>query len=96
MLEVGGAPQDLANLWPESWTGDANAHMKDAAENFLNREVCRGTIPLAEAQRQIATDWLSVYKARGSCAGSVNLAAMRARIIERLAVVVEGLPAGVV
>jgi hypothetical protein len=64
-LEVGGASQDVANLWPESWTGDANAHMKDAVENFLNREVCRGTIPLAEAQREIATDWLSVYRARG-------------------------------
>jgi hypothetical protein len=42
-LELGGA-SDVANLWPEPWTGDANAHMKDAVETFLNREVCRGTI----------------------------------------------------
>jgi hypothetical protein len=34
--------------------------MKDAVENFLNREVCRGTIALGDAQRQIATDWLAV------------------------------------
>jgi hypothetical protein len=30
--------------------------MKDAVETSLNREVCRGAMPLAEAQRQIATD----------------------------------------
>lgn len=64
-LELGGAPRDVANLWPEPWTGDANAHMKDAVENFLNREVCRGTMALAEAQRQIATDWSAVYRSRG-------------------------------
>jgi hypothetical protein len=64
-LELGGAPQDLANLWPELWNGDANAHMKDAVEIFLNREVCRGAMPLAEAQRQIVTDWLAVYRSHG-------------------------------
>jgi hypothetical protein len=63
-LELGGA-SDVANLWPEPWNGDANAHMKDAVENFLNREVCRGTIALVEAQRQIATDWLAVYGSHG-------------------------------
>jgi hypothetical protein len=63
-LELGGA-SDVANLWPEPWAGDANAHMKDAVETFLNREVCRGTIPLSEAQREIATDWLAVYRSRG-------------------------------
>jgi hypothetical protein len=56
---------DVANLWPEPWTGDANAHMKDAVENLLNREVCRGTMQLGEAQREIATDWLAFYRSRG-------------------------------
>ena len=64
-LELGGNPQDLANLWPKFWNGEANAHMKDVVETYLNREVCRGGMPLAEAQRQIATDWLSVYRSRG-------------------------------
>lgn len=63
-LELGGA-SDVANLWPEPWNGDANAHMKDAVETYLNREVCRGTVQLAEAQREIATDWLTVYRSRG-------------------------------
>ena len=47
-LELGGAPADVANLWPEPWAGDGNAHQKDAVENFLNREVCRGTMLLAD------------------------------------------------
>jgi hypothetical protein len=64
-LELGGAPADLANLWPEPWTGEGNAHQKDSVENFLNREVCRGTIHLVDAQRMIATDWLAVYRSRG-------------------------------
>jgi len=64
-LELGGAPTDVANLWPEPWTGDGNAHEKDAVENFLNHEVCRGTMQLAEAQRAIATNWLAVYRTHG-------------------------------
>jgi hypothetical protein len=62
-LELGGAPADVANLWPQPLIGDANAHMKDAVETFLHREVCRGVMQLNEAQRQIATDWLAVYRA---------------------------------
>ena len=61
-LELGGAAADVANLWPQPWGGDGNAHMKDAVENFLNREVCRETIALADAQRMIATDWYAVWK----------------------------------
>ncbi len=63
-LELGGAPADVANLWPEPWNGDSNAHQKDAVENFLHEEVCRGGMQLAEAQRQIATDWHTVYVSR--------------------------------
>ena len=43
--------------------------MKDAVETYLNREVCRGAMPLAE--RQIATDWLSVYRSRGAQSSTV-------------------------
>jgi hypothetical protein len=64
-LELGGAPADVANLWPAPWTGDGSARQKDVVEHFLRREVCRGTMQLAEAQRQIATDWLAVYGSRG-------------------------------
>jgi len=63
-LELGGAPRDPANLWPEPWTGDSNARQKDVVENRLHARVCSGAMTLAEAQQQIATDWLAVYRGR--------------------------------
>ena len=63
-LQLGGSPQDAANLWPEPTTGSSTASMKDAVESYLNGEVCAGRMQLADAQRQIASDWLSVYKNR--------------------------------
>jgi len=58
-LELGGAPDDLRNLWPEPHTvsGDQGSFAKDKVENKLKREICKGAITLAEAQQQIATDW---------------------------------------
>jgi len=64
-LELGGSPADVANFWPQPWTGDTNAHQKDAAETQLKREVCSGAASLADAQRMIATDWLAVYRGQG-------------------------------
>jgi len=61
-LELGGAPADVANLWPQPWTGDTNAHQKDAVETHLKGEVCSGAVSLADAQRMIATDWLTVFR----------------------------------
>jgi hypothetical protein len=63
-LQLGGSPQDAANLWPEPTTGPATAGMKDAVESYLNGEVCRGRMQLVDAQKQIASDWVSVYKNR--------------------------------
>jgi hypothetical protein len=40
-LELGGAPADVADLWPQPWTGTANASQKDAVESYLRREACR-------------------------------------------------------
>lgn len=61
-LELGGNPTDPNNLWPEPWVGSENAHMKDQIENKLHKMVCAGQITLAEAQKDIATDWLGAYK----------------------------------
>jgi hypothetical protein len=61
-LELGGAPRDPANLWPEPYTGANNARQKDVVENYLRAQVCNGQMPLGEAQRLIATDWVSVYR----------------------------------
>ena len=56
-LEIGSAPRDPANLWPEPWTGPDNARQKDVRENLCHAEVCDEHIALADAQQQIAEDW---------------------------------------
>jgi hypothetical protein len=61
-LELGGA--DVAeNLWPQSFdTQPWNARTKDALENRLHALVCAGRLPLEQAQREIATDWIGAYE----------------------------------
>jgi hypothetical protein len=39
-----------------------NARVKDELEGLLPRLVCAGTLPLATAQRDMATDWIAAYK----------------------------------
>jgi hypothetical protein len=63
-LELGGHPSDPKNLWPEPYQSsiqDGGAHDKDKVENYLHNQVCLGRISLADAQREIATDWYRVY-----------------------------------
>ena len=61
-LCLAGAPQDPANLWPQPRFGEWSADRKDALEAKLCRLVCDGRVPLAEAQREIATDWIAAYR----------------------------------
>jgi hypothetical protein len=60
-LGLGGA--DVAeNLWPQSYdTQPWNAHVKDKLEDRLHALVCSGKMPLEQAQRDIATDWIAAY-----------------------------------
>ena len=46
-LELGGHPTDPRNLWPEPYPRAAQV---DTIENDLNRQVCDGSLTLAEAQ----------------------------------------------
>ena len=48
-LELGGAPSDRKNLWPER---RPRADHVDTIENDLNAKVCSGDLSLVEAQRQ--------------------------------------------
>ncbi len=48
-LELGGHPTDPRNLWPEPYPRAARV---DAIENELNRQVCDGSLALAEAQEK--------------------------------------------
>lgn len=49
-LELGGAPSDIHNLWPES---HSNSYRKDGLENSLNHQICDRKITLAKARREI-------------------------------------------
>ena len=61
-ISLGGADV-VANLWPESWdTQPWNAQVKDRLENFLHAEVCAGRMPIEQAQREIAGDWIATYE----------------------------------
>jgi hypothetical protein len=61
-LELGGAPMDQRNLWPEP---AASPNPKDQVESAANREVCEGRVPLADAQRAIGTDWVAFGRQLG-------------------------------
>jgi hypothetical protein len=54
--ELGGA-DTIANLWPQSYTGEWNARMKDRLENRLHKEVCSNNLYLLDAQEGIVKDW---------------------------------------
>ncbi|WP_329392654.1 hypothetical protein OHA45_37020 [Streptomyces lydicus] len=56
-LELGGAPRDPKNLWPEPRYGNKPAASKDSVENKLKVAVCNGTVKLDAARNAIATDW---------------------------------------
>jgi hypothetical protein len=58
-----GGTEDLRNLWPEPASSNGwNMQAKDALENRLYQLVCQKKVPLATAQRDLATDWISAYK----------------------------------
>lgn len=59
-LQLGGAPSDPKNLWPEPYAG-IGARKKDVTETALKRLVCAGTLTLKDAQKAIL-DWPSAYK----------------------------------
>lgn len=62
-LELGGAPKDPANLWPQPRnTTPYNAGLKDTLENVLKVKVCSGALALADAQNAIAHDWVAAYR----------------------------------
>ena len=61
-LELGGCPDCETNLWPQPRDGFPGAREKDEVEDYLHHEVCSGAMPLAWAQREIASDWYAVYK----------------------------------
>ncbi|HET6815815.1 MAG TPA: DUF3761 domain-containing protein [Mycobacteriales bacterium] len=64
-LELGGAPSNPRNLWPEPYATGAGAKTKDLLENQLHDLVCSGRLSLRVAQRAIATNWWQAYQRYG-------------------------------
>jgi hypothetical protein len=58
-LELGGS-NSQKNLWPEP---TPSSFSKDSVENALHRAICAKRIPIDSAQRWIARDWVSAYRA---------------------------------
>ena len=58
---LGGA-DDLRNLWPHSYSAVWNARVKDELEDRLRDMVCDGSLDLAQAQHEIARNWIAAYK----------------------------------
>lgn len=58
-LEIGGAPTNPDNLWPEPRWGQSGttAASKDQEENRLRNAVCSGQMDLAAAQQTMVLDW---------------------------------------
>jgi hypothetical protein len=58
-LELGGAPNDPRNLWPEPGRAP---NPKDELERRLREMVCAGRLALGTAQREIASNWVVAYR----------------------------------
>jgi hypothetical protein len=61
-LSIGGASDDSRNLWPEPRNSEWNAKKKDRLEFVLYKMVCNQEISLAEAQHEMATNWIEAWK----------------------------------
>ena len=74
-LELGGA-DGMGNIWPQCGPEDVALRdrffkQKDIVENYLAAKVRAGEIPLEEAQRGIAADWVQYLEtAKAFCHGS--------------------------
>ena len=64
-LELGGAPRDPANLWPEPHYGTQTSYTKDGVETKLKNAVCAGTITLAAARSAIRANWTTALQVTG-------------------------------
>ncbi|QUQ68303.1 hypothetical protein [Kutzneria sp. CA-103260] len=64
-LELGGAPRDPRNLWPEPHSGDQNSYSKDKVENDVKKAVCAGEATLDRAQQAMLANWTTAESVLG-------------------------------
>lgn len=68
-IGLGGNPSDPRNLWPEP---GGSPNPKDEVEATATRAVCEGRISLSQAQRLIASDWVSFGRQLGVRSAGAN------------------------
>ncbi len=61
-LEIGGAPSDPKNLWPEPIN---DAKQKDQVENLAKQKICSGAMLLVDIQQKMSHDWTELGKELG-------------------------------
>lgn len=63
-LTLGGAPASPQNLWPQPHNveGGWGSYAKDKLELVLHKLVCSRQVSLAQAQHDMATNWIEAYK----------------------------------
>lgn len=59
-LQLGGA-NVRANIWPASDSHGVGFHEKQVLNIRIHELVCEGAMPLAQAQKEIATDWVRLW-----------------------------------
>jgi len=70
-LELGGAPRDRRNLWPEPNEvtlpdgSQIGSKEKDDLEDVLHAKVCDGEMALSDAQLAMAHDWIAAWQQAG-------------------------------
>ncbi|MCL4518984.1 MAG: hypothetical protein M1587_07290, partial [Thaumarchaeota archaeon] len=69
-LELGGNPASVYNLWAQPHEASYNSYQKDALENYLKSQVCDGKLQLAQAQTEIATNWVQYWQIYKNSSGS--------------------------
>ena len=61
-LNIGGAPDDPKNLWPQPRNSQWNSARKDDLEFKLYKQVCERRISLIEAQKTYTANWITAYE----------------------------------
>jgi hypothetical protein len=61
-LNIGGAPDDARNLWPQPRNSEWNSEKKDELEMKLYKQVCAGRVPLIDAQNAYRINWIDACK----------------------------------
>ena len=64
-LELGGAPKDPRNLWPEPHSCSPNSYSKDSVKNAVKKAVRSGQVTLDDAKNAMLHNWTTAKSVLG-------------------------------